>query len=141
MILPDANVLIPAFRHDAARHAVCRSWLEATARGDARFGISPLVLAAVIRITTNPRIFPEPSSLVDAIGFAEGVLRQANAVIVEPGDRHFGIFTRLCLETRTTGPTVSDAYYAALAIEAGAEWITFDRDFARFPGLRWSAPS
>jgi predicted nucleic acid-binding protein len=32
---------------------------------------------------------------------------------------------------------VSDAYLAALAIEHGAEPITTDRDFARFPGLRW----
>jgi predicted nucleic acid-binding protein len=32
---------------------------------------------------------------------------------------------------------VPDAWFAALAIEHGCEWITEDRDYARFPGLRW----
>ena len=35
---------------------------------------------------------------------------------------------------------VPDAYLAALAIESGSEWITTDRDFSRFPGLRWRHP-
>jgi predicted nucleic acid-binding protein len=35
---------------------------------------------------------------------------------------------------------VQNAWLAALAIESGCEWITLDRDFARFPGLRWREP-
>ena len=35
---------------------------------------------------------------------------------------------------------MSDAYHAALALEHGAELLTADRDFARFPGLRWRHP-
>jgi predicted nucleic acid-binding protein len=35
---------------------------------------------------------------------------------------------------------VADAYHAALAIESGAEWVTTNRDFARFPGLHWRHP-
>ena len=35
---------------------------------------------------------------------------------------------------------MTDAYFAALAIESGSEWITADRGFARFPGLRWRHP-
>ena len=31
-------------------------------------------------------------------------------------------------------------HHAALAIERGCEWITTDRDYARFPGLRWRHP-
>ena len=38
------------------------------------------------------------------------------------------------------GNLIPDAYYAALAIETGSEWITTDRDFSRFKKLRWSAP-
>lgn len=43
--------------------------------------------------------------------------------------------------TKTTGPRVTDAWFAALAIEWGCEWITFDRDDARFPGLKWRTPT
>src|SRR5262249_22468961 len=65
---------------------------------------------------------------------------RANCVPVEPGDRHWPIFERLCRETDTTGSRVSDAWFAALAIGHGCEWVTLDRDFARFPGLKWSVP-
>ncbi|HZS00905.1 MAG TPA: PIN domain-containing protein [Chloroflexota bacterium] len=38
------------------------------------------------------------------------------------------------------GNLIPDAYLAALAIESGSEFITTDRDYARFAGLRWRAP-
>lgn len=140
MMLPDVNVLVYAFRGDVPQHPVSRSWLDAATAADARLGISPLVLAAVIRLVTNRRVFNQPSSLAESTAFAEGLLRQENVEVVEPGERHFAIFTRLCRETHTIGPGVTDAWYAALAIESGCVWITYDRDYARFPGLRWSRP-
>ncbi len=33
-----------------------------------------------------------------------------------------------------------DAYLAALSIEHGCEFITTDKDFQGFPGLRWRNP-
>jgi hypothetical protein len=140
MTLPDVNVLIYSFREDAPHHSVCRAWLNRTILGDPRFGLSRLALAAVVRITTNPRSYRQPSTLNDAFGFCEDLLRQPHCQIVEPGERHWGIFQHLCIETDTRGPRVTDAWYAALAIEWGCEWITLDRDYARFPGLKWSAP-
>jgi len=140
MILPDVNVLIYAFRRDLPQHAVCRPWLVAVVSGDARFGLSPLVLGAVVRITTNPRAFRTPSAIQEAFGFCEDLLGQPHCQIVEPGDRHWNIFRRLCIETDTRGSLVPDAWFAALAIEWGCEWITLDRDYARFPGLKWQVP-
>ena len=140
MILPDVNVLIYAFRKDVPQHAICRAWLDRVILDDAPFGLSPLALATVVRITTNSRSYPSPSSLDDAIGYCDDLLGQPHCQIVEPGERHWGVFKRLCVETDTRGPRVTDAWYAALAIEWGCEWITFDRDYARFPGLKWSLP-
>ena len=141
MILPDVNVLIDAFRRDATQHALCRSWLDGVVTNDARFGISLVGLVAVVRITTNLRSFKVPSTLEDAFGFCEDLLGQPHCQVVEPGERHFDIFKRLCIETETRGPRVTDAWYAALAIEWGCEWISLDRDFARFPGLKWQVPA
>ena len=39
-------------------------------------------------------------------------------------DRHWGIFTDLCAEARAKGNLVQDAWFAALAIESGCEWVT-----------------
>jgi toxin-antitoxin system PIN domain toxin len=140
VILPDVNVLIYAFRPGVPEHATCRSWLDKVILGDARFAVSLLVLGAVVRITTGPR-YRLPSSLDDAFGFCEDILGQPHCQIVEPGESHWSIFERLCTETNTHGPRVTDAWFAALAIEWSCEWITMDRDFARFPGLRWRTPA
>jgi toxin-antitoxin system PIN domain toxin len=141
MILPDVNVLIYALRRDLPQHRVCRHWLASVVSGDERFGISPLVLSALVRITTNPRTFRMPSSIDEAFGFCEDLLGQPHCQVVDPGERHWKIFKRLCVETDTRGSRVTDVWFAALAIEWGCEWITFDRDYARFPGLRWGVPS
>jgi len=141
MILPDVNVLIYAFRKDMAQHRVCGPWLADVVRHDARFGLSPFVLSAVVRITTNPRIYRVPSAIEEVFGFCEDLLGQPHCQLVEPGERHGEIFKRLCIETDTRGSRVSDAWFAALAIESGCEWITLDRDYARFPGLEWRVPA
>jgi len=140
MILPDVNVLIDAFRKDAVRHNLSNNWLNSVVDSPAPFGISRLVLVAVIRLTTDRRIYKEPSSLAEAMNFVHYLLKQPHCHTIEPGERHWDIFTRLCVETDTTGRRITDAWYAALAIEHDCAWITFDRDFARFPGLTFSAP-
>jgi toxin-antitoxin system PIN domain toxin len=140
MILADVNVLIQAFRRDMPLHDVCREWLHRAVSGDSRFGMSPLALCAVVRITTNPRNYRTPSTLEEALGFCDDVLSQPHCQVVEPGERHWAIFRQLCIETEIRGPRVTDGWFAALAIEWGCDWITLDRDFARFPGLNWRLP-
>jgi toxin-antitoxin system PIN domain toxin len=140
MILPDVNVLINAFRPEMVEHSRCRRWLQRVVDEGGRFGISPLSLGAVVRVTTNRRTWKAPSSIEDAFRFCDYLLHHPNCQTVEPGEQHWPIFKRLCVETNTRGPTVTDAWYAALAIEWGCEWITLDRDYSRFPGLRWRAP-
>lgn len=141
MILPDINVLIYAFRKDAPQHSVCRPWLEGVVGSDARFGLSRLALGALVRITTTGRLQPSLSSRDEAFVFCDYLLAQPNCQLVEPGERHWDIFKRLCSAADIRGPRVTDAWYAALAIEWGCEWVTMDRDFARFPGLKWSMPA
>jgi toxin-antitoxin system PIN domain toxin len=141
MILPDVNVLICAFRADLPQHAICRPWLVGVVSGDARFALSTTVLSAVVRITTNGRVFKTPSPIAEAFGFCGSLLAQPHCQLVEPGERHWDIFRNLCIQTDLRGPRVTDAWFAALAIESGSEWITLDRDFARFPGLNWRVPA
>lgn len=85
-------------------------------------------------------MFDPPAPIEQALAFADALRDQPTAVLLGPGPRHWGIFERLCLEAGAKGNLVPDAYLAALAIESGAELITTDRDFARFPGLRWRHP-
>ena len=136
MILPDVNPLVYALRRDDPKHEVSRVWLEAIIRGDATFALSKITLSAVVRVATNRRFYPAASTLEDAFGFCDDLMTQPHCQFVEPGERHWDIFRRLCVETGTRGGDTTDAWYAALAIEWGCEWVTFDRDFLKFPGLK-----
>lgn len=141
MILPDVNVLVSAFRADQSQHSICRPWLVDIVSREAQFGLSTLVLSAVVRITTNGRIFKSPSSIGEAFDFCQDLLAQPHCQLVEPGERHWNIFRNLCIQADVRGPRVTDAWLAALAIESGSQWVTLDRDFARFPGLDWRVPA
>ena len=140
MVLPDVNVLVYANREDTAHHATCRGWLEGVINGNESYGLSELVLSGFLRVTTHPKVFTRPSSLADALEFTEQLRGRPNCVPVAPGRRHWDIFRELCVAAGAKGNLVPDAYLAAMAIESGCEWITTDRDFSRFKGLRWRHP-
>lgn len=140
MVLIDVNVLVYAHRRDCLNHNAYRRWLEDCINSDQAYGMSDLVLSAFLQIVTHPRIFKLPTRLEDALRFASEVRNPSNCVAVTPGARNWEIFTRLCRAAGVKGNLVPDAYLAALAIESGSEWITTDRDYSRFPGLRWRHP-
>jgi len=98
------------------------------------------VLSGFVRVVTHPRVFDPPDTVAAALAFANAVRAQPTAVLVAPGERHWEIFERLCVGAGAKGNLVPDAYLAALAIESGSEFVTTDRDFSRFPGLRWRHP-
>ena len=140
MLLPDVNVLVYAYREDAPRHARYHSWLEGVLNGREAYGLSDLVVAGFLRVVTHPRVFSPPSPTGHALEFAEALRAHPNCVPVAPGSRHWNIFASLCRQPGVKGNLVPDAYLAALAIESGSEWMTTDRDYARFAGLRWRDP-
>jgi toxin-antitoxin system PIN domain toxin len=140
MRLVDVNVLVYAHRVDAAQHQDYADWLGGLLAGQEPYGISDLVLSGFLRIVTNPKVFKQPTPIEAGLAFAQLLRTQPNCVPIEPGQRHWDIFTGLCRTAGVKGNLVPDAYLAALAIESGSEWITTDRDFSRFPGLRWRHP-
>ena len=140
MLLPDVNVLVYAFRADTVDHQRYRAFLDGILGGPENVGIPGLVLSGFMRVVTHPRIFAAPSPLNETVAFAESVAAAPSARTLTPGRRQWSLFLELCRTTRATGNLIPDAYLAAIAIEHDAEFITTDRDFARFPGLRWRHP-
>jgi len=129
-----------AHREDAPGHAQYLQWLQGAVTSEAPYGLSDLVLSGFLRVVTHPRVFTPPTPIAQALEFSEALRGQPNAVPVAPGPRHWQVFMRLCRETGARGNLVADAYLAALAVESGSQWITTDRDYSRFPGLRWQHP-
>ena len=140
MILLDVNVLVHAHREDAPRHVEFRDFLAAALEGPEPCGVSELVLSGCVRVVTHPRVFQPPTPLPRALEFVQAFRDHPNCLVVRPGNRHWNLFIDLCRRADARGNLVSDAYHAALALESGCDWITTDRDYARFPGLRWRHP-
>jgi toxin-antitoxin system PIN domain toxin len=140
VILLDVNVLVAAHREDAPRHAEVHRWLADVVNGVEGFGVADLVLGGFVRVVTHPRVFSPPTPLARALEFVEALRSSPAAIVVGPAARHWELFLRACRDGRVQGNLVPDAWLAALAIESGCEWITFDADYARFPGLRWRRP-
>jgi toxin-antitoxin system PIN domain toxin len=140
MVLLDVNVLVYAHREDAPRHQQHFTWLEELVRSDQPYGLADLVLSGFLRIVTHPSVFNPPSSMEKALAFAQELRDQPNCALITPGPRHWEIFSLFCRASGIKGNLVPDAFLAALAIESGSEWITTDRDYHRFPGLRVRHP-
>lgn len=137
VILCDLCILVAATRDDHPHHSIAQAEIAKANALNLRFGVSTHVLAGLVRLVTNRKIFPTPSPMKAALATAESYRAHPHGVRIEPGDGHWTIFTQLLRATGVSGGAVSDAWHAALAIEHGCEWWTFDDDFERFPGLRW----
>lgn len=136
----DVNILVYAANPEAEEHGRYAQWLEDSVNEDESFGLADLVLSGFLRIVTHPKICKRPAKMEDALDFAIRLRSRANCVVIAPGRRHWDIFVGLCRKIKPRGNLVPDTYFAALAIESGSEWISADRDYARFPGLRWRHP-
>ncbi len=140
MILTDVNVLVYAFRKDAENHQAYNTWLQNVVDSNSQYALSDLALSGMLRIVTHPRIFKEPSTIDECLAFVNQIKNQPNCTMLLPGNRHWAIFTSLLQSVNAIGNLIPDAWFAALAIEHGCEWISTDHDFSRFDGLNWRHP-
>lgn len=140
MQIVDVNVLLYAVNEDAPNHAVARKWLDRSLSGEEPVGFAWQVVLAFLRLTTRHGLFPTPLTTEAATDVVRGWLGEPLAVVVEPTARHLQLLRGLLLETGSRGNLVGDAHLAALALEHGAGIVSFDADFGRFAGVRWTRP-
>jgi hypothetical protein len=136
----DANLLLYAYHPRAEQHAASRTWMETMLSGPELVRFAWLTLWAFLRIATSPRVFERPLSASEATGVVSSWLATPTAGVLDPGERHWEILRELMDVGQTAGPLIMDAALAAIALEHGATLYTTDRDFMRFPGLRWTNP-
>ncbi len=140
MKLVDANVLLHAANEASDDHALAKSWLLEALAGDETVGLSWVVTLAFLRLSTLASAFPRPLEVREAVEVIGRWAGAPPAEMVHPTGRHMGVLTDLLAHVGSGGNLVNDVHLAALAIEHGAEVVSFDYDFARFPGLRWRLP-
>lgn len=140
MKLMDVNVLVYAHREDVKDHVACREWLESVLNSNIAYGFSELVLSGFIRVVTHPKVFEQPSSLAVAVRFVQQIRMAPQAIRLAPGKNHWRLFLQCINDIAAQGNDIPDAYHAALAMEWDCEWVTTDKGFRRFKGLRVQHP-
>jgi len=139
-VIVDVNVLLGYVDPDATFHGAATRWLESELNGTSRVGFPWPSLTGFLRIVTNPRAYPEPLTVDEAMSYVDAWLGAQNAWVPRPGPQHATILRRLLTDAGAAATLVSDAHLAALAVEYGVPVCSFDSDFARFPDVRWHRP-
>ncbi len=140
MKIVDLNLLIYALNRDAPFHNKACSWLQEALSDDELFGLPWVVILGFLRITTNPRIMPNPISPDLALDIIEEWLALPAVRIISPSERHWNILRGIIEPLGTAGNLTTDAHIAALAVEYGATLYTTDNDFSRFQFVKWVNP-
>ncbi|MCW5979989.1 MAG: PIN domain-containing protein [Bryobacteraceae bacterium] len=140
MIVLDANILLYAYDSGSTLHLRARSWVEQVFSEGEPLGLPWQTVAAFLRVVTNPKLRGDRFTVEAAAAIVDQWLEQPNVRLLAPGDRHWSILRAAMVDGQARGPLVSDAHLAALTMEHGGVLHTTDRDFARFPGLRWMNP-
>lgn len=140
MIVLDANILLYAYDATSPHHAKARAWIERVLSGETLVGLPWQTVAAFLRIVTNARLPGDRFTLEEAARVVNKWFEQPNVRMLAPGDHHWSLLRQMMIDGQARGPLITDAQLAALTIEHGGMLHTTDRDFARFPGLRWTNP-
>jgi toxin-antitoxin system PIN domain toxin len=140
MKIIDANVLINAVNTTSKHHEPACAYLN-----DALSAAEPVVipwlnLIAFARITTHIPFYNDPLTTEEALHHIDVWLAAPPVTTEAPNQNVAKRLRQLITDTHGTSRLFNDAYLAALAIENDAELVSFDTDFARFPGLRWTLP-
>jgi len=138
----DANVLLNAVNTSADHYQDARGWLDEALNGEEVIGLPWLVIVAFIRISTLAHGFPRPLSVPQALRYVGDWLAMPAVVAmnVPVAEDHLDSLGALLNAAGHAGNLVNDAHLAAIAQAMDAEIVTFDRDFVRFPGVRWMLP-
>jgi toxin-antitoxin system PIN domain toxin len=140
VIVLDANILLYAYDAASSFHTVARRWLEDTFSQGSLVGLPWQTTGAFLRITTNPTFPGRRFTVEEAGALVDEWLKQPNVHALAPGHGHWALLRKMMIDGQARGSLVTDAQLAALTIGHGGVLHTTDRDFARFPGLRWTNP-
>ena len=140
MIIPDTNLLIYAHDESCPRHHEALDWWQRTLAGSQTVGIPWIVMLAFTRLLTSPQICLNPLTTGQVREIVESWLSGPNVRLIQVSQRAVGSFFDLLGEAGMGGNLCTDALIALHAREHSATIYSNDRDFDRFPGVKWINP-
>jgi uncharacterized protein len=141
MIAVDTNILVYAHKQVSDFHALAKRRLAELIESGNLWAIPWPCLHEFYAISSNPKIFKEPSAALRAIDQIEAWFESPSLTLIAETSNHWESFRDVITRAGAVGGAVHDARIAAICIENGVrELWTADRDFAKFKGLKSSNP-
>ena len=140
MIVPDSNLLVYAYNDGAPQHNDARQWWEELINGDEAIGLPWVVTTGFVRLMTSPIFVQSPITPVAAVDHVSDWFHFSNVTTITPGPGHLAFFRQNLAVPGSGTKLVPDAHIAAVAMEYDAEVHSADRDFGRFPWVKWRNP-
>lgn len=140
MIIPDANLLIYAHDEAAPHHAKARAWWEASVSGTEPVGLVWVVVLAFTRLLTHPTLSQNPLSVAEVREMVDQWIACPAVRILTLSENALTRYYDLLEAAGGGGNLSTDALIALHAMEHSATVFSNDRDFDRFPGIKWKNP-
>jgi toxin-antitoxin system PIN domain toxin len=137
----DTNVLIYAEITTSEYHKTALTILTELSEGAIPWAIPWPCIYEFMRVATHPRVYHPPVPMAVALQDLQHLLQSPTLQLLSETSRHGEIMSGVLETSGVTGNLVHDAHIAALCIEHGiSEFISGDRDFARFSALNVTNP-
>lgn len=139
MILPDVNILLYAYDVNSPFHSKSLTWLETILSEDEVF-FSWHTITGFLRIITHPSALKNPTTIEKAVSIVNKWLEPDNTHLVFLEKKNWPLFSKMLIDGQASGNLVMDAHLAAMAASCGAKLASTDRDFTRFPDIKYTNP-
>ena len=137
----DANVLLYAANASCDENPAAVRFLEDCARRGEVMCLAWPTVAAFLRISTHPGIFPRPLSFKQAAGYIDTLLALPHLRLLSELGGFWEVFRNVAGAVLPRGNLIPDAHLAAILKQNGVLTLyTNDTDFKRFDFLRLRNP-
>ncbi|BCU77523.1 TA system VapC family ribonuclease toxin [Luteolibacter sp. LG18] len=136
MDLLDVNVWLALCDENHQHHEAARHYWETGGAEELLF--CRVTVLGLLRLATNSKAMAgQPFSVEEAWEAYQSFLALPEVRFLPDTGIEDGQMESWVQQGIVTPPLWTDAYLAALAMEAGCRLVSFDSDFKRFPGLRF----
>lgn len=135
MFVVDTNILVYAADRDAEAHTACRERLEHWRHQAAPWYLTWNICYEFLRVSTHPRVFPNPWRSSEARQFIDALLVAPGLGMLSASPRHADVLRQTLDELPDIkGNLMHELQTATLMREHGiSQIVTRDTDFHRFP--------
>lgn len=133
----DTNVLVHAVNSNSPFQTAAKESVENALSTATPFALTWGIIYEFLRVATHPRVFSNPLTSQEALGFVKTLLAHDFVSVLQPTERHVAQLERTLAElSHPAGNLLHDIATAVLMREHGIrEIVTADTDFMQFPFL------